>query len=181
MRLTASSGKYVDCPRDTLYCSCLITLPQGAVRISRFGWRVRSVAVSAFIWPVRVYYEDTDSGGVVYYANYLKFLERARTEWLRSLGIEQNILLRERQLAFMVRSVTIRYRAPARFNDLLEVHSQIARHRRASVVFEQEVVDPARAMMSLCQATVEVACVDSVNFKPRPLPSEFLAETESGC
>jgi acyl-CoA thioester hydrolase len=129
-----------------------------------------------FIWPVRVYYEDTDSGGVVYYANYLKFFERARTEWLRSLGIEQDVLLHEQQRAFIVRSVALRYRAPARFNDLLEVHSQIAQQRRASVVFEQQIINPAQGQgaATLCEGTIQVACVDSINFKPQSLPTELL-------
>ena len=135
---------------------------------------------SAFIWPVRVYYEDTDSGGIVYYANYLKFLERARTEWLRSLGIQQDRLLREQQLAFIVRSVSLQYRAPARFNDLLEVHSGIVRKRRASVVFKQQVILPACDSAPLCIGTVEVACVNATSFKPRPLPAELMAEIESG-
>ena len=134
---------------------------------------------STFVWPVRVYYEDTDSGGVVYYANYLKFLERARTEWLRSLGIEQDILLREQQLVFVVRSINLRYRAPARFNDLLQVHSRVEQRRRVSVVFNQHVVLSARETEPLCIGAVEIACVDATSFKPRPLPAELMAEIES--
>ncbi len=73
--------------------------------------------VIPFTFPVRIYYEDTDSGGVVYYANYLKFMERARTEWLRALGFEQDQLLEQEGVIFAVRSVTVDYNAPARFND----------------------------------------------------------------
>ena len=78
-----------------------------------------------FVWPVRVYYEDTDSGGVVYYANYLKFMERARTEWLRARGFEQDVLLGEHRLMFAVRSLSVDYHRPARFNDLLAVLSRL--------------------------------------------------------
>ncbi len=90
-----------------------------------------------FVWPVRVYYEDTDSGGVVYYANYLKFMERARTEWLRGRGFEQDALLHEQRLMFAVRSLTVDYHRPARFNDLLLVRSAVVQAGGASLVFEQ--------------------------------------------
>ena len=141
-------------------------------------------AADAFVWPVRVYYEDTDSGGVVYYANYLKFLERARTEWLRSLGLEQDQLQRQKNLVFMVRSVRIKYLAPAKFNDLLEVHTQLEQLRRVRVLFAQQVLRRNAELSThkpLCTGTVEVACVDSLSGKPRPLPAELVAEITRGC
>ena len=92
-----------------------------------------------FIWPVRVYYEDTDSGGVVYYANYLKFMERARTELLRKQGYEQDVLINNDNIIFAVRSVHIDYHRPAVFNDLLEVHSRLIDFKKASFNFEQKI------------------------------------------
>ena len=90
--------------------------------------------VSDFRWPVRVYYEDTDSGGVVYYANYLRFMERARTEWMRTLGFEQDALIRNPGILFAVRSASLEYLRPARFNDLLEVSVRLCERRRASLL-----------------------------------------------
>ena len=115
-----------------------------------------------FSWPVRVYYEDTDAGGIVYYANYLKFLERARTEWLRSLGIEQDTWLAHR-IGFVVRNVQMDLLAPARFNDELTVTVVVERLGRASVVFSQQVLvrrpgDDAESI--LCRAQIKAACVN---------------------
>lgn len=125
-----------------------------------------------FSWPVRVYYEDTDAGGVVYYANYLRFMERARTEYLRRLGFEQDRLADESGLLFAVRAVTIDYRRPARFNDALEVATRVSAVGRASVRFEQSVRRPGPDGVTalLCEATVQVACLDRESFRPRPLP-----------
>ncbi len=95
--------------------------------------------IMEFLWPVRVYYEDTDSGGVVYYANYLKFMERARTEWLRSLGFEQDQLLEKEGVLFAVRRVEVDYRRPARFNDALTVSASIKSRGKASLTFQQEI------------------------------------------
>ena len=94
-----------------------------------------------FRWPVRVYYEDTDNGGVVYYANYLKFMERARTEWLRSLGLEQDQLIREQGIIFAVTSVQVDYLKPALFNQLLSVSAEIIETGKASLTFKQEVTN----------------------------------------
>ena len=129
-----------------------------------------------FIWPVRVYYEDTDSGGVVYYANYLKFMERARTEWLRSLKLEQDTLAREHKVLFVVRSVSIDYRRPARFNDLLQVRSRLEEVRGASLVFGQEIVKTANSDKLLCHGRIMVACVNADTFKPRSVPRMILME-----
>src|SRR5579863_7801883 len=95
----------------------------------------RSEAEIGFTWPIRVYYEDTDAGGIVFYANYLKFFERARTEWLRACGVDQNRLADEADAIFIVRSTAVDYRAPARLDDVVKVVSRIERLGRASVDF----------------------------------------------
>jgi len=130
-----------------------------------------------FSWPIRVYYEDTDAGGIVYYANYLKFLERARTEWLRSLGIEQDTWLAHR-LGFVVRQVQMDLLAPARFNDELMVTVVVERLGRASVVFSQQVLSGKPGNETIfCQAQIKAACVnlgqagDAV--KAVPMPAEI--------
>lgn len=126
-----------------------------------------------FVWPVRVYWEDTDAGGVVYYANYLRFLERARSEWLRSRGFEQDCLRAEAGLIFVVRRVEIDYLAPARFNDQLDVQCSLAELRRASLVVAQAI---ERAGEVLARASVNLACVDAERFKPaRILPALSLS------
>lgn len=128
-----------------------------------------------FVWPVRVYYEDTDSGGVVYYANYLKFMERARTEWLRALGFEQDILLRDQRRQFAVRRLQIEYHRPARFNDSLEVTSQIVIVGGASLTFLQTIRRAdSNASPALCAARVKVACLDADSLQPCRLPSDLL-------
>ncbi|HEY9149106.1 MAG TPA: tol-pal system-associated acyl-CoA thioesterase [Gammaproteobacteria bacterium] len=129
-----------------------------------------------FIWPVRVYYEDTDHGGVVYYANYLKFMERARTEWLRSLGFEQDRLSEQEGLIFVVRSVELGYHRPARFNDLLQVSARVSHYGRASIDFEQQV---RRGDELLCDAVVRLAALDAATFRPKavsPTLTERLEE-----
>jgi acyl-CoA thioester hydrolase len=128
-----------------------------------------------FIWPVRVYYEDTDSGGVVYYANYLKFMERARTEWLRSLGFEQDQLLQQDGIIFAVRQVDVGYHHPARFNDALDVSASLSRKGRASLTFYQEVVRVEDAQL-LCKGEIKIACVDMKTMRPIPIPEKILSE-----
>lgn len=128
-----------------------------------------------FVWPVRVYYEDTDSGGVVYYANYLKFMERARTEWLRSLGFEQDQLLAQEGIIFAVRSVDVGYHLPARFNDALEVSSFVSDKGRASITFEQEVRRQGGDVV-LCSGKIRVACVDIHTMRPTPIPKAIILE-----
>lgn len=120
--------------------------------------------------PVRVYYEDTDSGGVVYYANYLKFLERGRTEFLRALGFEQQKLLEETGLAFAVRSVAAEYLKPAKLDDLLEVRTRIEDLGRAQVTFAQSIL---RGDEILLTATVRVACLVLAKGKPAAMPREL--------
>jgi acyl-CoA thioester hydrolase len=121
-------------------------------------------------FPVRVYYEDTDSGGVVYYANYLRFLERARTEVLRGLGFEQAQLARETGIAFAVRSLQIEYLKPARLDDLLEIVTTIGELGRAQVVFLQRL---EREGELLVDATVRVACLDLAKGRAAAMPKEM--------
>lgn len=122
---------------------------------------------------VRVYYEDTDAGGIVYYANYLKFLERARTEWLRQMGIEQDILL-ERSVGFVVKRVEMDNHRPARFNELLCIQSEIVELKRASLVFKQIIISPNN--QCLVSALIRVACVNLSNMKPQAIPDNILGE-----
>ena len=158
-----------------------------------------------FCWPARVYWEDTDGGGVVYYANYLRFLERARTEWLRALGFSQHALARESGIVFTVTDVKIDYRSPARLDDELLVTCEPQSGRAASLEFVQRVLRPpapSRASTSaprasvdrsvdesleehalLATAEVRVACVDAQSFRPQRLPEslrEAVARTRSG-
>lgn len=126
-----------------------------------------------FVLPLRVYYEDTDAAGVVYYANYLRFLERARTEWLRALGYEQQRLAREMNLGFVVRSVNCEYLKPARLDQTLNVVSTIESMGRAQLVFAQSVETAADAPDILLTASVRVACVEVASVKPRALPAEM--------
>lgn len=122
-----------------------------------------------FTFPVRIYYEDTDSGGVVYYANYLKFMERARTEWLRALGFEQDHLIQESGVIFAVRSVTVDYNAPARFNDQLEVVTTLLKQGRASLTLLQEIRRAGEEPL-LCAGTAKIASLNAESFRPMPMP-----------
>lgn len=131
--------------------------------------------MSEFRWPVRVYYEDTDSGGVVYYANYLKFMERARTERLRTLGFEQDQLRTQQGILFTVHSVNIDFLRPAVFNDQLAVTAVIDTCKRASLVFSQEVFRQSETA-PLCRASVRIACVDADHFRPCPIPAVIFKE-----
>jgi acyl-CoA thioester hydrolase len=124
---------------------------------------------AAFRLPVRVYYEDTDAGGVVYYANYLRFLERARTEWLRALDFSQSILL-ERNVAFAVRSASVEFLKSARLDDELIVASTLESLGRAQVVFAQRI---ERGGDVLLDAKIRVACIDPQRGKAIPMPQEI--------
>ncbi len=128
---------------------------------------------SVFNWPVRVYYEDTDAGGIVFYANYLKFFERARTEWLRALGVQQQALLDADNTAFVVKNVTLDYHASARLDDQLTIQTSVARLGRASVQFLQQAW---RGDTLLNTASVTVCCVDIATMRPRPLPDHVAAK-----
>lgn len=124
---------------------------------------------------MRVYYEDTDAGGIVYYANFLKFFERCRTEWLRALGVEQRRLADEFGVQFVVAQLGVDYRRPARLDDALTVRARIGRLANSFLVFEQDVVTAGDAS-ALATATVKVACVDRQRGTPVRFP-EFLSET----
>jgi acyl-CoA thioester hydrolase len=129
-----------------------------------------------FSIPIRVYYEDTDAGNVVYYSNYLKFMERARTEWLRDLGFEQDELSRRDGVLFAVRSVKLDFLKPARFNDLLEATAQVAKRGNASITFAQQI---RREGLTLCEGEVKVACLDAATFAPHPIPPRLRARLEA--
>jgi len=116
---------------------------------------------------IRVYYEDTDAAGVVFYANYLKFFERGRTEWLRRLGVNQSELATDHQRMFVVKSAETQYIKPARFDDLLTIHSRITRLGRASIHFAQVAVLQDQI---LCEGSIEICCVDTRTFRPAGLP-----------
>jgi acyl-CoA thioester hydrolase len=129
----------------------------------------------SFSWRVRVYYEDTDAGGLVFYANYLKFMERARTEWLRSLGFEQDALRERQGVLFAVRRAALDYLQPARFNDLLRITTAVVRCGGASLDFRQEVLREADAILC-CRGEVRIACVHAVTLRPHRIPDNLLAE-----
>jgi acyl-CoA thioester hydrolase len=120
---------------------------------------------------VRIYYEDTDAGGVVYHANYLNFFERARTEMLRHLGFEQDQLKEESEVLFAVRSLQIDYLKPAKFNDFLNIVTTITDCRKTWLMFEQTLM---RHDEVLCQANVRIACIDAHKLKPKPIPPFIL-------
>jgi acyl-CoA thioester hydrolase len=122
---------------------------------------------AAFVWPVRVYYEDTDAAGVVYYANYLKFMERARTEWLRAAGYDQRALAAQHGVAFVVRSASIDYLKPARFDDCLQVTVELTRVGAGHIELSQRVM---REEAELATAAVKVACVGSRTMRPVRIP-----------
>ncbi|WP_150047172.1 MULTISPECIES: tol-pal system-associated acyl-CoA thioesterase [Methylomonas] len=129
--------------------------------------------MKTFNWPVRVYYEDTDAGGVVFYANYLKFFERARTEMLRQAGFEQDRLMVELGVLFVVRSVGVDYLKPARFNDQLDVSAGIVEVKKTSLTFEQAVT---RNLDILCTGSVRIACIDVRTMKPQPIPVAIMEQ-----
>ena len=124
-----------------------------------------------FEWPVRVYYEDTDVGGVVYYANYLRFMERARTEYLRARGFEQDRLMAEDGVMFAVVQAELTFRKAGRFNDLLYVSCVIYEHTRTTVSFAQEV---RRNDELLCEGRIRAACLDVRSLRPRAIPERVL-------
>lgn len=129
-------------------------------------------ALRGFVWPVRVYYEDTDAAGIVYHANYLRFMERARTEWLRALGFEQDALARECGIVFVITQAALEFRRAARFNAELHVVTTLERLRGASLDLAQLVEDAHG--LPVCRALNSVACVDATTLKPRRLPPHML-------
>ena len=127
--------------------------------------------MSIFHWPVRIYYEDTDAGGVVFYANYLKFFERARTEMLRELGFEQNQLRTEQNLIFVVRSVQVDYLKSAQFNELIDVSAKVIQTKKVSLDFEQII---SRDDVVLCKANIRIACLQADSMTPKKIPDFIL-------
>ncbi len=121
----------------------------------------------------RVYWEDTDAGGVVYYANYLKFMERCRTDWLRALGIDQLRLRTERQLQFAVVNVVVDFLRPAVLNDEILVTAELVRLSGATIHFKQAIL---RGGVRLIDASARVACLESGTLKPRPIPKDLFVE-----
>jgi acyl-CoA thioester hydrolase len=126
-----------------------------------------------FSLPIRVYYEDTDAGGVVYHSNYLNFMERARTEWLRDMGFEQDEIVRTDGVLFAVSEVRIGFHKPARFNELLQVTVVLARRGAASLSLLQEV---RRGPELLASGEVRIACIDARRFVPVPIPDRIVAQ-----
>lgn len=126
-----------------------------------------------FTLTVRVYYEDTDAGGVVYHANYLRFMERARTEWLRQLGFEQDQLAKEMNIVFVVAGLEITYRKPARFNDALLVSATIEKTGRTQIIFSQKIwrISSDNSPELLTTASVKVVCVDLGTFRSTTIPA----------
>lgn len=126
-----------------------------------------------FYWPIRVYYEDTDAGGVVYYANYLKFYERARTEKLRALGYEQDDLLNKEGIIFVVRTVQVDYLQPARFNELLQVSAEMSDVKKASLTFNQTI---SRKDDLISTGLIRIACLDANTLRPKAIPKYLLEQ-----
>jgi len=133
--------------------------------------------MSPFTWPVRVYYEDTDAGGVVFYANYLKFFERARTEMLRAMGYEQDQLITEQGIIFVVRSVQVDYLMPARFNELLQVTAKVSVTKKASLTFEQTISRSTHMGDAiLTSGVIRIACLDATTMRPKAIPEILLEQ-----
>lgn len=133
-----------------------------------------------FSWPVRIYWEDTDAGGIVYYANYLKYMERARSEWLRALGVEQLLLKTHDGAMFVVIRAEADFRKPARYGDLLHVTCAVSEATRASLTFMQDVVRADPDGEVLVAGRVRVACLDTLKLRPRALPAGVLQAIETG-
>jgi acyl-CoA thioester hydrolase len=133
-----------------------------------------------FTWTVRVYYEDTDTGGVVFYANYLKFFERARTEWLRAAGVSQQALSERHRVMFVVKSTAVDYHAPAKLDDQLQLTVTVERLGKASVQFVQQAWrlpgDTGTRAQLLSTGRIKVGCVDAETFRPSPIPDDVLAK-----
>jgi acyl-CoA thioester hydrolase len=125
-----------------------------------------------FIFPVRVYYEDTDAGGVVYHSKYLNFFERGRTEMLRSLGFEQDKLIKEEDVIFAVRTIHLDFHKPARFNDELLVATRLQKVKKASVTFLQTIGRKGQDEV-LCRLEAQVACLIASRLRPRAIPAEI--------
>ena len=132
----------------------------------------------AFEFPIRVYWEDTDAGGIVFYANYLKFFERARTEWLRSLGVQQQALREASGGMFVVAETRVRYLRPARLDDLLVVNASLQETGRASLTIAQQVylqpADPGEKRVLLAEGTILIGWVEASTLRPARIPADIL-------
>lgn len=132
-----------------------------------------------FQWPVRVYYEDTDAQGVVYYANYFRFMERARTEWLRSLGVDMVALMDDERRIFVVAEVQVRFAAPARLSDQLIVTARLANLTRVSFDIEQKIYRGSLEGELLINGTVKAAYLDADTMRPKRIPTSLFGEQRS--
>jgi acyl-CoA thioester hydrolase len=137
------------------------------------GSRLPASGSPVFAFPIRIYWEDTDAGGVVYHARYLHFFERARTEWLRAAGIGQQELKANENVVFVVHAMELRFNAPARLDDYLVATVQPVERRSASFVVAQELRREPEAR-ALVEARVRLACLDAAAFRPRPIPEHLL-------
>jgi acyl-CoA thioester hydrolase len=133
---------------------------------------MQSSPLPSYRFPVRVYWEDTDAGGVVFYANYLRFFERARTEWLRSLGCSQQALRLENGLVFVVADTSVRYLQPARLDDQLDITVQVVDRGRAAMTLEQQAL---RGPERLAEGRLRIGCVDTATWRPCRIPN-FIVE-----
>ena len=137
--------------------------------------------MGTLVLPVRVYLEDTDAQGVVYNASYFRFMERARTEWLRAQGVDHDELLERHGIHLVLSRVEADFKAPSRLGDMLHVEASVPEARGARVVFSHDIVVHERGgraadRLLVCRATAEVACMDAAQGRPRRLPAELLSE-----
>ncbi|ACJ28591.1 4-hydroxybenzoyl-CoA thioesterase [Shewanella piezotolerans WP3] len=130
-----------------------------------------------FRWPISVYYEDTDAGGVVYHSNYLKFFERARTEWLRSMGVSQTALLAD-DIAFVVKHAALDFCKAARFEQNLMVETEVIQLKKASLTFKQRLIDEQG--VTYCEADILVACIALSRMRPKAIPLNIAQEFNGG-
>jgi len=135
-----------------------------------------SNANQPFAWPIRVYYEDTDAQGLVYYANYFKFMERARTEWIRSLGIEQDVMLNDERRCFVVVESQASFIVPARFNDELVATARMSEHTRATFMIEQNIYRNSLDGELLCKGMTKAAFINADTLRPLRLPAVLLED-----
>ena len=162
-------------PRDWLRQTAGAAAPSGGSALHE----VKSVG-AIFQWPLRVYWEDTDAGGIVFYANYLKFFERSRTEWLRSLGIEQHRLRESTGGMFVVSETSLRYHRPARLDDALIVTASLIEKGRASLIIGQTaLLKSEQTEVLLCEGTIRIGWVDAASHKPARIPADILDSLES--
>ena len=161
-------------PRNRLCRAAGAAAPSGGSAV-----REATSVGATFQWPVRVYWEDTDAGGVVFYANYLKFFERSRTEWLRSLGIQQQSLKDSTGCMFVVTDTTLRYHRPARLDDELLVTASMIEMGRASMTLKQQALlksehSEHRPASLLCEGLIRIGWVHGASLKPRRIPASIL-------